>query len=987
MLHSVSFQPHQKPELGVDPLSITSGNIQSTVRTMRDGLENEQPLTSWSTQVEVASKPSLHQLSLPTTLLCDVPDHAFDREPQPQSQTQFLGRRHVPRPARSFRYTKNDKYQTYRKRPRQDLGGDGKPVWPLFIEDAFQEALQCIQPMGRKKWARGGKLNGRNMLISEFIYHRTGQRRTRKQVSSHIQVLDKFLRNEPEWVRLTKVPDDVKGGSQTQSKGPYFRQRPLDDIGKLPQRPIGGFEQSYYHPTECREEDAWDGKDDTFFDSSVHTFTLASYIVQHMQFEVRVIPPASSNHPEPDSTRVLHHYTQLSSRKSRPRDLPLDSLNNWRRSFPRLNTIMDELCTSNPCEIILLNSSFHLLDGFPPEHSKLGISLEVDFQCQDWPEMEHSRESKRWTVATHIYQDGQLVASPTHEECRATIDGLVEPSFHSTWWASALTDLTAERLMAKDSSESGALQAADKHSRGFFAGLTIMQEILALRYTVGENLNAKSEQPRRAAILLWKFAQARSSSERTTTWQPLTLPEPIDRSFKNSPLMPMPSMELPSLPINTIEYAMGSVAQEPHHTFNGFDEFPMMAGEDVCQRGSFNPFDPELSSADHLHSVLSVSTAPELNIENNNGNNLQYYGFSPPHFPPATEGPVPQAGNMFDLPHLPEQDETMHTLTDAHEDVVQTTNCSPGLVLQTHQALQEHIGMPAEGLKIVIPSSKTTFAESEQHSRTTDIQPWDKVPEEEMHVLCFLADSHQEQTRKRKRSDGDKPWSPSQDEQATQRLRRRHHQRHNHLHQAHQHFSAETPGVHPHWGSHLARPAMQTHHSFDTLPRQGSFADSGLLDRTFHDVYDFNSAVDGFGGGSAESPSQQHDHQSFQPHFTQSQQNGMDVGSRGLPRAHSESDIYTLVGGAENNTKGVPPPPSLPSDINDALPVLNVVEVDDDVDADADDDNDDDNHVKVLTPPSQETREVKAVHSTVDMDAASLGDERGGYVEQSELDV
>lgn len=741
-------------------------------------------------------------------------------------------------------------------------------------------------------------------------------------------------------------------------------------MGEVQHRMLGGFEQPYYHHNEFRKEDHWDDRDDILFDSSIPTFFLASYVVQHMQFEVRVIPPPASKDSEPDPTRVLHHYTQLSSRKSRPRDLPLDTLSNWRNSFPRLNNIIDELCTSNPCEIILLNSSFHLMDGFPPEHSKLGISLEVDFLSQDWPEMQHNREAKRWTVATHIYQDGQLLASPTHEECRATVDGLVEPSFHSSWWASALTNLTAERLVAKDASGSSTLEAADEHSRAFFAGLTILQEIFALRYTVGENLNTKSEQPRRAAILLWKFAQAGSSSERTTTWQPLTLPEPVDRSIKNSPLVTTPSMELPSLPINTIEYGVEPVANDARHAFDSFDEFPTTAEEDMCQGSSFNPFNPELLSADHLQPALNLSTAQGLNPEKNNANSLEYFAFSPSHFPPATEGPAPQPGNIFDLPHLPEQEEAMHTLADAHEEVLEATGCSPGLVLQTHQALQEHIGM-SEGLKIAIPSSKILL-ETEHNSHTPDVQPWDK----EKHVLHFLADK--QQTRKRKRSDGDKLWSPSQDGQATQRRRRHHHH-----HQFHQPLSAEIPGFQSHWGSHLSRPAMQTHHSFDTFPRQGSSADSGLLDHTFQDIYDFTLAGDPFSGDGSDQNTQPHDH-SLPPQFLPSQHD-VDVGSRGLSRAHSESDIYTIVGAPENS---IPPVPSLPSDINEALPVLNVVDVEEDGDGGGGSGGgarDDDKDVKSTPPPSEEAREL--LHSQVDEGGASKGDGGGGgggYVEQSQ---
>jgi transcriptional enhancer factor len=59
-------------------------------------------------------------------------------------------------------------------------------------------ALANIEPMGRRKKSQRGRPHGRNELIAEWIFQETGEERTRKQVSSHIQVLKGLLKGIPE---------------------------------------------------------------------------------------------------------------------------------------------------------------------------------------------------------------------------------------------------------------------------------------------------------------------------------------------------------------------------------------------------------------------------------------------------------------------------------------------------------------------------------------------------------------------------------------------------------------------------------------------------------------------------------------------------------------------------------------------------------------------------------------------------------------------
>lgn len=70
-------------------------------------------------------------------------------------------------------------------------------IWCSDVQQAFEEVLAMVPKKGLNKIKIGGRSCGRNELISDYIMAKTGKYRSRKQVSSHIQVIKNMrLRRE-----------------------------------------------------------------------------------------------------------------------------------------------------------------------------------------------------------------------------------------------------------------------------------------------------------------------------------------------------------------------------------------------------------------------------------------------------------------------------------------------------------------------------------------------------------------------------------------------------------------------------------------------------------------------------------------------------------------------------------------------------------------------------------------------------------------------
>ncbi|KAJ9616858.1 hypothetical protein H2200_000578 [Cladophialophora chaetospira] len=702
-----------EPQAAAGHLSVSSGNAQLLPLQQTEGTENQYPLPSLS-----SGRHTPQQFPIPSLKLGSNDGSS--------SALEVNARRHQLKSRRSKQidverpYLLHPKYIEYRSRTRLDIGKDGKPIWPDHIENAFQDALVHIKPMGRRKCSQRGKPFGRNMLIAEWILRATGHKRERKQVSSHIQVLDRFLAGIPEWDRLIKAGDDDDTGP---ADGHKFYHNSIEHMVN---------EQTA--KKEIGWEDDLDDADESFLSPSSATVSDLSHPVEQLNFEMWVSSPV-------DQDRALHYYTGLGSEKLG--SLPLEELAGWRLSFPRLSALVDRRKRLHNCDLVLLNTSFKLMQEFPPPRSKLGIGLELKFPDPLLWQGQGDADFKKWCCTTYMYQDGVLVAEPNREECQVSEQEhwKVRPFFQSKWWASTFTSLTEARKVAEDSKDPDAIELANQESRNFFQGLSIMQEISAVRYinNVGPfGNNMRRDARKRMAILLWKFSQAPADSPGTTTWQNLVVPP--ERLTTNSPL-PAAGTEtdLPALSMDSIvSPGNGSFDSNSHF----FPQHDMQYDYHESLDDSFMGLKPEqIHDFDHLHSSFDLPTTHEFSgVDPSLHDTFQL----PDNLQTAN-------GNLFDSAHAHMQSNMDSLMFNDSQSAA--GHHAPDVPLSrfditTHQLLQEQLKGKDERPNDL--ASHSPHIKSEPSPQLSHIRTWSQQLEDDEKMLRKLA-AHQIQEKQAQR--------------------------------------------------------------------------------------------------------------------------------------------------------------------------------------------------------------------------------------------
>lgn len=392
------------------------------------------------------------------------------------------------------RFRNSEQYMKYRGRQhKDDKGNQGEQKWPDRLELAFFEALVRWPPMGRRKMMHKDKQRGRNELIADYIEEVTGEARTRKQVSSHIQVLKPFVEGDPFIMRMLSKEDLCGPGGQ------LYRG--------------GGRAASYHHDT--RRTSTYPGMI-PHAPSAAATVPIDAHMIQKAKSLLEVFEPLEfqmfvQQKFKDDSVNRLHTYTQSISDPKQPDDEHLPDWHSLQRS-PLLASI--HAVRPLDCNVLLAEASLAFpTRSFKGEDGKSlpGVELGISFLCNS----RHLPVDAHITCSTNFYHNmrhlkdhsGRAQVQLTESSDRTSVE--TQLKFGSNFWAKTLATL-AGSVNAPATSSRDPRQEVRDH----IAGITAAQEV-AVRTETGHE---------RLLVIHWKFRLSNAERGRAY-WRRLILPQ------------------------------------------------------------------------------------------------------------------------------------------------------------------------------------------------------------------------------------------------------------------------------------------------------------------------------------------------------------------------------------------------------------------------------------------------------------------------------
>ncbi|KAI9805824.1 MAG: hypothetical protein M1825_000438 [Sarcosagium campestre] len=400
-------------------------------------------------------------------------------------------------------------YQQYRARQKKSDGlHSADSVWPDHLEESFKAALALIPPIGRRKLPKNGKPCGRNELIVDYILLKNPGTKGigRKQVSSHIQVLKGFMSGNRDFMKLVKPRRSND-------------ERPFHMSPQLKVFLAGGDPDSILPAAQSTLPSQQDlrGPLPILGDSLTSTPSNPKELFRPLNFVMWVQPPDQDH----VLTNGIHTYTSLGISSPLP-TMPLESVYNWRSSFPHLASLHHTGAVG--CEITYLESSLNMPNSCSPLTGwVLGTQLEVV--------VPPSYDGYQWHCVTHMYcprKEPRIVEREVQRGESGSDGGTrLHLHFAPNFWAETFVDMAEERRKLWERNE---FALAEEKVLRHVRNISVVQELFA-------TIDGEGSGRKRMGIFLWNFKGTTiGEPEAKTTWRNL-IPPP-SRILTNSPAPP-----------------------------------------------------------------------------------------------------------------------------------------------------------------------------------------------------------------------------------------------------------------------------------------------------------------------------------------------------------------------------------------------------------------------------------------------------------------
>ncbi|KAF2107610.1 TEA/ATTS domain family-domain-containing protein [Lophiotrema nucula] len=380
-----------------------------------------------------------------------------------------------------------EKYRKYRDRQPQNAK-ERELKWPDNMEEAFFRALVRWPPMGRRKLMHDGSLRGRNELVADSIYKETSLPRTRKQVSSHIQVLKNFFIDQP----------NIAIYMSTEDMGSKRSRHASSHLNHLRGRQGLGSSASRYGSPSQAGAGLWDGLD--YLPSSSHGLGKLQSIQEDPSYTVTDFALWIS-----DEKKHPTHYLSQLAKPSRHVDLNVVDLSSWQKQYREFEFMRAEGWKDR--QVLVCDASIKVMtDPQPP-----GAELSTQFLLKSSKDLS-AYDSLQ--CRTRFYDSGELAdqgpkEGPSNMETigKCSYDdktGHALIPFGSNFWVKRTSKLSSELRQAKRCEETSQRSKMEMSVRRSLQYLTAMQDIWGTMRDTGDSVCLLT--------ILWRFHQISNES-------------------------------------------------------------------------------------------------------------------------------------------------------------------------------------------------------------------------------------------------------------------------------------------------------------------------------------------------------------------------------------------------------------------------------------------------------------------------------------------